>query len=73
MNNAEQKKLLKVKHDFENDIIMAAKNIGKRYAVNRAHIQNMEMTAMAVFDAMKRVLRTGRAGAAAAADRRDAP
>ena len=56
---AEQKKLLKVKHDFENDIIMAAKNIGKRYAVNRAHIQNMEMTAMAVFDAMKRVYGLG--------------
>ncbi|HIV24332.1 MAG TPA: HD domain-containing protein [Candidatus Scatomonas pullistercoris] len=56
---AEQKKLLKVKHDFENDIIMAAKNIGKRYAVNRPHIQNMEMTSMAIFDAMRRVYGLG--------------
>ncbi len=56
---AEQKKLLKVKHDFENDIIMAAKNIGKRYAVNRPHIQNMEMTSMSIFDAMKKVYGLG--------------
>lgn len=31
---AEQMKLLKGGHNFENDILMAAKNIGKRYAVN---------------------------------------
>ena len=52
---AERKKLIKMGHNFENDIIMAAKNIGKRYAVNRSHIQNTEMVALAVFDAMKKV------------------
>lgn len=50
----EQEKLLKVRHDFENDIIMAARHIGKRYAVNKAHADNMDMTAMALFDAMKK-------------------
>ena len=38
---------------------MAAKNIGKRYAVNRPHILNMEMTSTAIFDAMKRVYGLG--------------
>lgn len=52
---AEQNKILKGGHNFENDILMAAKNIGKRYAVNRAHVQNLDMIATAVFDAMKRV------------------
>ena len=52
---AEKMHLLKGGHNFENDILMAAKNIGKRYAVNRPHVQNMEMTALAIFDAMKKV------------------
>ena len=34
---------------------MAAKNIGKRYAVNRPHVQNLEMTALAMFDATKKM------------------
>ena len=52
---AEQMKLLKGGHNFENDILMAAKNIGKRYAVNRPHVQNLEMTALAMFDATKKM------------------
>lgn len=52
---AENKKLLKVAHDFENDIVTAARNIGKRYAVGKQHIMNMDMTATAIFDAMKKV------------------
>lgn len=52
---AEEKKLIKVKHSFENDILMAAKNIGKRYAVNRPHIQNIQMIAMEIFDSMKKI------------------
>ncbi len=52
---AEQKKLLKVKHDFENDIFMAGRHIAKRYAANKAHIDNMDMTASAIFDAAKKV------------------
>ncbi len=52
---AEAKKLIKVSHNFENDILMAAKNIGKRYAVNRPHIQNVDMIATEIFDAMKKI------------------
>ena len=52
---AEQMKLQKGSHNFENDILMAAKNIGKRYAVNRPHVQNLEMTALAMFDATKKM------------------
>lgn len=52
---SEQKKLLKVRHDFENDIIMAGRHIAKRYAVNKAHTDNLDLTAMALFDAIKKI------------------
>jgi exopolyphosphatase/guanosine-5'-triphosphate,3'-diphosphate pyrophosphatase len=52
---AESKKLLKMSHDFENDIVTAARNIGKRYAVGKQHVANVDMTATAIFDAMRRV------------------
>lgn len=52
---AEGKRLIKVKHSFENDILMAARNIGKRYAVNRPHIQNIDMIATEIFDSMKKI------------------
>lgn len=52
---AEQKKLIKIKHNFEDDILMAARNIGKRYAVSKSHVQNMEMVALSMFDAMKKI------------------
>ena len=52
---AEQHKIMKSSHNFENDILLAAKNIGKRYAVNRPHVQNLEMTALAMFDATKKM------------------
>lgn len=52
---AEQEKLLKVRHDFENDIFMAGRHIGKRYAVNKAHVDNMDMTATSLFDATRKV------------------
>ena len=39
---------------------MAAKNIGKRYAVNRPHIQNIQMIAMEIFDSMKKIHGMGR-------------
>ncbi|MDO4616755.1 MAG: exopolyphosphatase [Lachnospiraceae bacterium] len=52
---AEQKKLMKMQHDFDHDIYMAGRHIGKRYAVNKAHVDNMDMTATALFDAAKKV------------------
>ena len=70
---AEEKKLIKVSHNFENDILMAAKNIGKRYAVNRPHIQNIDMIATELFDSMKKDPWNGCAGAAFAENRGHAP
>lgn len=51
---AEKKKLLKSAHNFENDILMAARNIGKRYAVSKAHVLQVDKTATAIFDGMKK-------------------
>ncbi len=52
---AERKKLLKPKHNFENDIIEAARNIAKRYHTNRSHAAVMEKVALEIYDRMKPV------------------
>lgn len=52
---AEQKKLIKNGHDFENDIFTAASNLIKRFSVSRSHIQNVEMIAVSVFDSVKKI------------------
>ncbi len=46
---------LKNSHDFEEDIIAAARSIAKRYKCNQAHIRNLEEIALLVFDRMKKV------------------
>lgn len=51
---AEKKKLLKSAHNFENDILMSARNIGKRYAVSKAHVMQVDRIAAAIFDGMKK-------------------
>ncbi|MCC6094136.1 MAG: exopolyphosphatase [Eubacterium sp.] len=48
---AEAHDVLRARHDFENDIVTCARNIATRYAVSLPHIQNMDMTAMSLFDA----------------------
>ena len=48
---AEAHDIFKAKHDFENDIVTCAKNIAIRYAVSAPHINNMDVTAMSLFDA----------------------
>ncbi|MBS6395750.1 MAG: HD domain-containing protein [Clostridiales bacterium] len=50
---AEQKKILKSRHNFENDIIEAARNIAKRYHTNRNHTVVMEQLALTIYDKMK--------------------
>ena len=50
---AERKKILKPAHNFENDIIEAARNIAKRYHTNRNHTQVMERIALTIYDKMK--------------------
>lgn len=52
---AENNKIIKVKHDFENDIVAAARNIGKRYGNNKEHTAILEELALKVFDSTLRV------------------
>lgn len=52
---AERRKILRPKHNFENDIIEAARNIAKRYHTNRNHTQVMERIALTIYDKMKAI------------------
>lgn len=49
----EKNKLLKSAHDFENDIIIAARNMGKRYQSNKNHVNVMTNLALTIFDKTK--------------------
>ena len=51
----EKNRLIKPTHNFENDILMAARNIGKRYAISKSHVTYMSTVAMTIFDSMKRI------------------
>lgn len=42
-------------HNFEEDIIAAAYNIGKRYKCNRSHVERTADFALKIFDGMKQV------------------
>lgn len=50
----EKNKFIKTRHNFEDDIIMAAKNMGRRYGSSKPHIQAMERIADSIFDSVKR-------------------
>lgn len=50
---AEKNKILKSAHDFENDIIVSAKNMGKRYQSNKNHVNAMTTLALTIFDKTK--------------------
>ncbi|MBO5198149.1 MAG: HD domain-containing protein [Lachnospiraceae bacterium] len=52
---AEQRKLAPIAHDFENDIIAAAKSTAKRYMNAKSHTSALEKAALAIFDGMKKV------------------
>lgn len=52
---AQKNKLLKVEHDFSEDIIAAARNMAKRYQCNKSHIRNLENLALPIFDKIKKV------------------
>ena len=52
---AERSRIVKPKHNFENDIIESARNIAKRYHTNKSHAQMMEHLALTIFDKMKSV------------------
>lgn len=52
---AEKHKLIKSKHNFENDILVSARNIAKRYMSGKNHTQAVARNALAIFDGMKKV------------------
>ena len=47
-------KRIKAEHDFDNDILNAAKIISKRYRANQNHITILENNVVTIFDAMKK-------------------
>ncbi len=47
-------RLLKLNHDFDADILHAAKRIAKRYECHKEHLEAMNVTALAIFDAMRK-------------------
>ena len=51
---AEDKKLIRFNHSFENDIIVTSRNMAKRYKCYMPHIQNVEEAALKVFDSLKK-------------------
>ena len=52
---AEKKKFIKSVHNFENDILVATRNIAKRYSSAKSHIQGTTDLALAIFDSMKKI------------------
>lgn len=51
---AEEIKKIRFTHSFEDDILMASRNMSKRYRCNISHIQNTEGYVLKIFDSMKR-------------------
>ena len=65
----EKKKFIKSVHNFENDILVASRNIAKRYSSGKNHIQGTTEIALAIFDSMKKVHGMGSRRTASSADR----
>ncbi len=51
---AQQNKIIKTGHVFEDDIIAAARNMAKRYMCSKSHIKTLEELSLAIFDRMKK-------------------
>lgn len=51
---AQDNKLVKFSHNFENDILAASRNTAKRYKCHNSHNQVLEQYALAIFDSMKK-------------------
>ncbi len=52
---AENHKLLKTEHDFEQDMIACAKNISKRYMGSKKRGETLEKMALTIFDSTKKI------------------
>ena len=48
-------KIIRSRHNFDEDIIAASRNIAKRYNSNQAHVKNMEELTLQIFDKMKKI------------------
>lgn len=55
----EKHQIIRPNHDFENDIVMAAKNIAKRYGSSQKHTQHLVMLAEKIFDSLKKPFHMG--------------
>ena len=51
---AQQNRLLKLGHDFDEDILAAARNAAKRYQCSKSHIKVCEDLAAGIFDKIKK-------------------
>lgn len=51
---AADRKLIKFKHNFDNDIINTSRNMAKRYRCQSAHSELVESFVLQIFDTMKR-------------------
>lgn len=51
---ADDNKLVKFSHNFENDILAASRNMAKRYKCHTSHNQALEEYALKIFDNMKK-------------------
>ena len=51
---AEKEKFIKPAHDFEQDIIVCAKNISKRYMGSKKRAETLEQITLTIFDSMKK-------------------
>lgn len=51
---AEENRLVKFQHNFEEDIIATARNMAKRYKCHVSHVQAVEQYVLDVFDTMKK-------------------
>ncbi len=51
---ADVKKILKFNHNFNNDIIVTARGMAKRYKCHMSHVQHVECAALRIFDCLKK-------------------
>ncbi|MDO4345401.1 MAG: exopolyphosphatase [Eubacteriales bacterium] len=54
-NYAQKNKFIRAGHNFEDDIVAAARIIAKRYQCNKSHIKNLENLALPIFDKIRKV------------------
>lgn len=52
---AQKNKLILAEHNFEEDIIAAARNMAKRFQCNKSHIKNLENLALPLFDKIRKL------------------